>query len=94
MQVTNNTADQQSNASLPQRSSAFKIQDQLDANSSILDHGITPRVADLIHSSTIMSSNKKLNEPKFDINHALYKLKKLPSASHIGNTESASLTTK
>jgi hypothetical protein len=70
MQNTNNTADKQSNASLPQKQSAFKVQDQLEANNT-MDQGNTPRVADLIHSSSIMSSNRKLNEPKFDINNAL-----------------------
>jgi len=70
MQNTNNTADQQSLASLPQRQSAFKIQDQLEVDNT-MDQGNTPRVADLIHSSSIMSSNRKLNEPKFDINNAL-----------------------
>lgn len=70
IQNTNNTADQQSVASLPQRHSAFKIQDQLEAKNT-MDQGNTPGVADLIHSSSIMSSNRKLNEPKFDINNAL-----------------------
>lgn len=72
MQNTNNTADKQSNASLPHKQSSFKVQDQLEANNTI-DQGNTPRVADLIHSSSIMSSTRKLNEPKFDINNALNK---------------------
>jgi hypothetical protein len=70
MQNTNNTADKQSNASLPPKQSAFKVQDQLEVNNT-MDQGNTPRVADLIHSSSIMSSNRKLNEPEFDINNAL-----------------------